>query len=98
MQEPLAAAGEEPQEALPLEPAPIYVITSDCMGCGICLPMCPVEAIVEARHQLVILKRRCDGCGLCTPYCPVQAIVPKERFKERQARTLDRELRLILKR
>ncbi len=78
------------------EGATTYMISSDCMGCGICGPMCPLDAIVEARNQLVILKRMCDGCGRCTPYCPVQAIVPKERFKERQALSFNDELRRIL--
>ena len=78
--------------------ASTYIISSDCMGCGVCGPMCPLDAIVEAKHQLVILKRICNGCGLCTPYCPVQAIVPKEEFGERQALSIDDELRRILER
>ena len=73
-----------------------YIISSDCMGCGVCGPMCPLDAIVEAKHQLVILKRICNGCGLCTPYCPVQAIVPKGDFKERQALSVTDEIRRIL--
>ncbi len=76
--------------------ASTYIISSDCMGCGVCVPMCPLDAIVEARNQLVILKRMCDGCGRCTPYCPVQAIVPRGRFKERQALSVNDELRRIL--
>ncbi len=92
-----AEVGPAPAEAGRADPA-TYVISSDCMGCGVCLPMCPQQAIVEAKHQLVILKRSCDGCGLCTPFCPVQAIVPRARFKERQARSVTDELRRILKR
>ena len=76
--------------------ASTYIISSDCMDCGVCGPMCPLGAIVEARNQLIILKRICNGCGLCTPYCPVQAIVPKGQFKERQALSVNDELRRIL--
>ncbi len=78
--------------------ASTYVISSDCMDCGVCRPMCPLDAIVQAKHQLVILKRICNGCGLCTPYCPVQAIVPRAEFRERQALSVTDELRRILER
>ncbi len=90
MQEQIAAEGALADGATP------YMISSDCMGCGVCGPMCPLDAIVEAKNQLVILKRVCDGCGVCTPYCPVQAIVSKEHFKERQALNVNDELRRIL--
>jgi Fe-S-cluster-containing hydrogenase component 2 len=58
--------------------------------------MCPLEAIVETRRQLGILKRLCDGCGDCVPYCPVRAIVPKEAIRERQALNVAVELRHVL--
>jgi MinD superfamily P-loop ATPase len=63
----------------------VYIISNDCISCGVCEFMCPLDAIVETRRQLSILKRVCDGCGDCAPYCPVRAIVPKHSFRERQA-------------
>ncbi len=74
----------------------VYIISNDCMSCGICEHMCPLNAIVETRRQLSILKRVCDGCGICAPYCPVRAIVPKSAFKERQAVNVAAELRRVL--
>ena len=54
----------------------VFIISTDCMRCGVCEHMCPVDAIQEAKRQLIILKRVCTGCGDCVPYCPVHAIVP----------------------
>ena len=75
----------------------VYIISSDCVSCGVCEYMCPLEAIVETKRQLAILKRVCDGCGICAPYCPVRAIVPKGAIRDRQAITVSAELRRVLK-
>ncbi len=76
--------------------ASVYIISNDCVNCGICEHMCPLDAIVETKRQLNILKRVCDGCGVCAPYCPVRAIVPRGAFKERQALNVTAELRRVL--
>ncbi len=65
-----------------------FVISSDCMDCGVCEYMCPEGAIFEAKNQFVIRKDACNGCGICVPYCPARAIVARTGFKERQARTV----------
>jgi MinD superfamily P-loop ATPase len=65
-----------------------YVISSDCMDCGVCEYMCPEGAIFEAKRQFVIRKDLCNGCGDCVPYCPARAIVPRDQFKERQERSV----------
>jgi len=65
-----------------------YIISSDCMDCGVCEYMCPQGAIFEARRQFVIRKDLCNGCGECVPYCPARAIVEREHFKERQERSV----------
>jgi MinD superfamily P-loop ATPase len=65
-----------------------YIISSDCMDCGVCEYMCPEEAIFEAKRQFVIHKTRCNGCGICVPYCPARAIVPRADFAGRQERTV----------
>jgi Fe-S-cluster-containing hydrogenase component 2 len=76
----------------------VFIISTDCMRCGVCEHMCPVNAIQEAKRQLIILKRVCNGCGDCVPYCPVHAIVPVTEFKDRQALTVAAELRAVLQR
>src|SRR6266542_3453747 len=39
-----------------------YIISSDCMDCGVCEYMCPQGAIFEAKRQFVINKALCNGC------------------------------------
>lgn len=79
-------------------PNEVYVISSDCMGCGVCEFMCPQGAIVQAPNQFIIDKRLCDGCGECVPFCVVSAIVPRSRFNDRQDRTVRARLRGVLDR
>lgn len=75
-----------------------YIISSDCMNCAVCEFMCPTNAISQAPNQLIIDKRLCDGCGKCVPYCVVGAIVPRDRFSERQGRTVRARMREVLER
>ena len=46
-----------------------------CIGCALCLPACPVDAIVGAAKQMhTILTSECTGCELCIAPCPVNCI------------------------
>ncbi|HYM15341.1 MAG TPA: 4Fe-4S binding protein [Dehalococcoidia bacterium] len=55
--------------------APAYIISADCVSCGICEDRCPRAAIVAAHRRFLIRQRACSGCGFCVGYCPVRAIV-----------------------
>jgi Na+-translocating ferredoxin:NAD+ oxidoreductase subunit B len=46
-----------------------------CIGCTLCIPACPVDAIVGS-HKLMhtVIEAYCTGCELCLPVCPVDCI------------------------
>ncbi len=78
------------------ETATSYIISSDCLNCGVCEFMCPEGAIVQAPNQFIVDKRLCTGCGKCVPYCLIRAITTRDRFAERQERTVKAKLRRAL--
>ncbi len=51
-----------------------HVITSDCVSCGACVDVCPVEAISEGEDKYVIDADTCIDCGTCVDECPSGAI------------------------
>lgn len=46
-----------------------------CIGCTLCIQICPVDAIVGATKTMTtIIADECTGCDLCPPVCPVDCI------------------------
>jgi len=52
-----------------------YTINDECINCGACEPVCPVNAISEKGDLRVIDAGTCIDCGACVDTCPVSAIV-----------------------
>lgn len=46
----------------------------DCIGCGTCVEICPMEAIDLEDAVAVLHEEKCLGCGLCAYHCPESAI------------------------
>lgn len=48
-----------------------YTITHKCVGCSVCMRICPVDAIVgKPKTQHHILAEVCIDCGACGRICP----------------------------
>ena len=58
-------------------PPPVArIVEADCIGCALCLPACPTDAIVGAHRFLhTVVIEDCTGCELCIAPCPVDCIV-----------------------
>ena len=52
-----------------------YHITSDCVSCGSCTKVCPVNAISKGENQYIIDSENCIDCGTCSAVCPKGAAV-----------------------
>ncbi len=63
----------------------------ECLGCTLCIKVCPVDAIIGAQGCLHgVLEDQCTGCELCLAACPVDCIDLLERSEDAQARRVPR--------
>jgi len=46
-----------------------------CVGCGVCVDECPVEAITQQEDRKAIINDdKCIRCGKCHDVCPQDAV------------------------
>lgn len=46
-----------------------------CIGCTLCLPVCPTDAILGSNKMMhTVIEPHCTGCELCIAACPVDCI------------------------
>lgn len=56
------------------------LIIQNCPGCGICVDVCPEDAIKMTREMAYPepVPGKCDGCLTCLEECPFDALEVEE--------------------
>lgn len=61
----------------------MHKVKDGCPGCGACLGICPVDALVSNGVSVTIAET-CVDCGICVPTCPV-GLIEKAVTEQQQA-------------
>lgn len=61
----------------------------ECIGCGACVDICPVEAVSLEGEVAEVDEDWCIGCGVCAVVCPTEAISLKRRTDQRAPATTE---------
>ena len=61
----------------------------ECIGCGACEEICPVDAVKIIDDQADVDLDWCIGCGVCVTACPTEAISIKRRIEERSPKDFE---------
>lgn len=52
-----------------------------CIGCGLCLEICPEDAISKDESSLMMVDEdKCIHCGACSNICPARAVLFEREF------------------
>lgn len=52
-----------------------FIVTEECIGCGICTRVCPAGCIRLDKQRAVHSKEGCQACYACVQACPEKAVV-----------------------
>ncbi|MDO8634657.1 MAG: 4Fe-4S binding protein [Dehalococcoidia bacterium] len=54
----------------------LAILSEKCVGCGLCVTVCPEEAL-SVWALAAVDRQKCTDCLICVDYCPVEALEDK---------------------
>lgn len=73
---------------------PLYRVTEECIGCGICIRVCPAGCVRLENQKAVNTMENCQMCMACIHHCPENAIRLTMPEKNPDARYHNEHIRL----
>ena len=55
----------------------------ECIGCGACADICPVDAVIMVEDKPRVDQDWCIGCGVCAIQCPADVISIRRRIENK---------------
>lgn len=72
------------------EPTVAQVVGELCSGCGICLSVCPYDALsLNAEKLAEVSEALCEGCGTCIASCPSGALTLRNLTDEQMVAMIE---------
>ncbi len=53
---------------------PVTIDQTRCVGCGLCIEICPAQALVSHRSKARFITGKCNSCGCCDRICICSAL------------------------
>ena len=67
----------------------------ECIGCGACAEICPVDAVKMVEDKPQVDQEWCIGCGVCAIQCPADVISISRRIEQQAPQDVAELHRLI---
>ena len=77
------------QERLFHAPTVARVVNNLCTGCGMCVAVCPYDALSLKDGKVEVNEVLCEGCGTCTATCLRSAIQVKNLTQQQVAEMIN---------
>ena len=77
------------QDRLFHSPTVAKVISNLCTGCGMCVAVCPYDALTLKDGKVEVNEVLCEGCGTCTATCLRSAIQVKNLTQQQVAEMIN---------
>jgi len=71
--------------ALITSPFTAVLDTGSCIGCGVCVERCQMDALQMGEDHILLDEKKCIGCGLCVTTCPTDSLTLVRKPESQQA-------------